>query len=166
MTRIARPASRRAILRGVGAGVGVVALAAIVAPPALLGAGPTDREPRYWFRCWGPGFLNGDYSSVEEVWAAPGYIELERIEVRYTRAGPFTLTPRERTAVDAVERSIGRSFTDPPGQMLKALRLSTRTPPARLVQEVRAAGTPAARLALQLHPEAPQAPLVAEVLDS
>lgn len=129
-------------------------------PPAVADA------PRYWFECWGPGYLIGEFSSVEEVWAAPGYMEITDVRVRFKGAGPRLLLPDEEAAIAAAERTLRRTVADPAATLLSALQLSSRTPLDRLGDSLGAAGAAAVVAALELHPEAPQAGLLRHWLQS
>lgn len=158
--------SRRTFLKGSAVGIGVLA-AGVGSHPATRAVTPVAPAPRrYWYRCWGPGYLIGDYSSPEEVWAAPGYMEIREVEVHYTGARPHQLLPEERAAARAVERWSGRALPDPPGALMHALKLSTRTPLQGLPHSLGTAGGQVVRLAIELHPDAPQAGLLRAWLGS
>lgn len=158
--------TRRAVLKGAAIGLGLLVTGATVAattppaPPAVADA------PRYWFECWGPGYLIGEFSSVEEVWAAPGYMEITDVRVRFKGAGPRLLLPDEEAAIAAAERTLRRTVADPAATLLSALQLSSRTPLDRLGDSLGAAGAAAVVAALELHPEAPQAGLLRHWLQS
>ncbi len=152
--------SRRVVLQGSAAGIGMLVVGAHLHDRTRSAIAAPVPAARYWFRCWGPGHLNGDYSSIEEVWAAPGYTELESVEVSVLGRGPHQLSPAENAAVEAVERRTKRPFPDRSRSVLEALRLCARTPPGRLERELGAAGPPVVWLGVEMYPEAPQAGLL------
>jgi hypothetical protein len=157
--------SRRVVLQGTAAGLGLLVVGSHLGGRTQSSVAAPVPARRYWFRCWGPGYLNGDYSSIEEVWAAPGYTEIESVEVKVLGGGPHQLSPDEIAAVGAVERRTGRGLPDRSRSVLQALRVSTRTPPGRLPRELGAVGPPVVRLGVEMFPEAPQSGLLRRWLE-
>ncbi len=145
-----------------GAKISTSQPSAVDMAPAASGDGeiPKERpEPstRYQFTCTGrDGSLIGKFSSLEELWAAPRYLQATDCQVAYVGSGPLVLTPEEAAAVNAAIAA-GASRGQDAALCLQIVKACTRTDPRNLPAALASYGIPVVKGALTLAPMAPQA---------
>lgn len=169
--------SRRTALKYAGAAVwSVGALLVMPTPPAgrVSAALPTSTTatvedtppaPRYRFDCITPVPGFAPLGRLEEVWASPRYMTFTDCIVSYVGAEPYVLTVEESAVVDVVANA-GGDVSNREQTYLLVLSASTRIELSRLPDKLAELGRPIVEGSLALAPDAPQAMLFAEWLES